>query len=149
MSTEYVPETTPELVKKFIVDFFLASDTKPPAPTEGEDPYVTSFTENGVLTMGSTNPPVEGRVAIAGVRQGMWSKVLTRHHIVNKVTQTSSNEYKLEGTVGYGLINGKSLVVDWTSEMTFSKQDLDGGKVQLENYIVYIDMSPVAAALAA
>lgn len=139
--TEYTPDISPE-IKQFITQFFLVSDTKPLAPDQGSDPYIFSFTKHGVLTMGTNSKPVQGRSAIAEVRQGMWSKILSRHHVVRKVVQKTKQEYSLEGTVEYGLVNGKSLIVEWTSEMNFSSE-----KIQLESYNVYLDMSPVVAAL--
>lgn len=94
--------------------------------------------------MGSSK--FEGTAKIVEMRQGMWTKILTRHHVVKKVFEHSETDLFLEGTVEYGLVNGKSLTVEWASHMLFDKAKFRAGTLLLEFYQVYIDMAPVIAA---
>lgn len=148
MSTDnsVYPPSVSEETRQFIIDFFVISDTKPPAIGEGGDPYVTAFTEDAIIKIGKVKQ--EGAANIAFVRQGMWSKIVSRFHIVNKVFVHSESDLFLEGTVKYGLVNGKDVTVEWAGHMVFEEEKLKEGLHLLKFYQVYVDPSPVAAALA-
>lgn len=140
------PENFSDVTQKFITDFFGISDTAPPPPSAGEDPYVTTFTPEGQLKMGATHKT--GWAEIGELRQGMWAHVATRHHVVSQVFAHSPADVFLEGTVEYGLKNGRRVTVEWASHMRFEKKGFEDGWRQLEWYQVYIDTAPVTAALA-
>jgi hypothetical protein len=131
-------------VKKFIEDFFKASDAKPPGPADGKDTYVEAFESDARLVMGISE--FNGREEIAQWRQGAWDSVVTRHHVVKKVFVYSDDEVALVGTVDYGLKNGSSVDVEWSSHMVLNRA---GGSPKLKEYHVYLDGSKLTKAIAA
>lgn len=142
--TAYPANYSDEAVQIFISDFFKASDNKPPSPDVGPDPYVTAFEDDATLVMGLNR--FEGTEKIASWRQGAWSKVVSRHHVVDKVFVHSDSEVAMIGTVDYGLANGTSVNVEWSSHMVLNRS---GGSIKLKRYQVYLDGSKLAQAVAA
>lgn len=123
----------------FLKAFYKASDVKPPA--SNADPYLSFFTPNATLVMGSAT--ILGHEGITRMRQGMWTAVTTRHHVVNDVARLSDNELLLTGTVDYGLLNGKSLRTEWAGKAVFE----DSLFTRMSFYQVYLDSAPMAKAL--
>jgi hypothetical protein len=142
--TIYPNNYNDEAVKKFIIDFFKASDTEPPLPKDGADPYVTAFEDDATLIMGLAE--FVGAESISRWRQGAWSKVVSRRHIVDKVFVLNDNEVSMVGSVDYGLANGTSVNVEWSSHMVLNRPSRD---LKLKYYHVYLDGSKLAQAVSA
>lgn len=140
--TIYPKNFSDDTVKVFINRFFKVSDTKPPQSSVSDsrtetDPYVNAFSKDAILKMGKLEPSI-GPAEIAVTRQNMWTSVVSRHHIVNKVYVLSPYEIFLQGTVEYGKLDGTSQVMEWASNMIFNKDNKDKGIVLLDFYQVYV-----------
>lgn len=142
-TTKYSPSlASNEQFKQFIVDFYKASDNKPPSPPTA-DPYLQFFTPECPLTMASKR--VEGHNEITGLRQGMWTSVTKRHHVVQHVASVDDETVLINGYVDYTLINNKDITTEWAAIMKLAKSD-EGYKMKF--YQVYLDPSVAAKALA-
>lgn len=130
------PPNFSDSTRKFLQNFFSISDTRPPLPGKGTDPYVEAFAPKGILKMG-TNPRVSGEKDIAEVRQNMWKGVAKRRHQIEKVYVFNDSEIFLRGKVTYHDEQGASSTVRWSSNMEFDQDQ------KLTNYHVYIDKTPV------
>jgi hypothetical protein len=71
------------------------------------------------------------------MRKGMWEHVASRDHKPLKVFPfgPDANEVMLQGTVSYGLKNGKPASVDWAAHAHLVKQ---GSDVKMSFYQVYL-----------
>lgn len=75
----------------------------------------------------------------------MWVSVTKRHHIVLNVAQITDNEFLINGTVDYRLINEKDLTTPWAAHMVFEDFSIESPKMKY--YQVYLDSSQAKDAL--
>lgn len=101
--------------------------------------FASYLAPDGVFRMGSY-PPVRGQAAAETFVEGFFK---TLHHVRHEVTSTyeADGQTFLEGTVTYGLPNGKEVSVPFLNRLR-----LEGDRAT--EYLIYLDPTPVVAALA-
>lgn len=101
--------------------------------------FAAFLTEEGTFRMGSY-PPVTGRASVAEFVRGFWTTVQTSAHSGIRVYDAEDARF-VEGTVTYGLKNGKTVGVPFLNRFRM-EGDL------IAEYLIYLDPTPVAAAMA-
>ncbi|RYG24971.1 nuclear transport factor 2 family protein [bacterium] len=95
--------------------------------------------EGGIFRMGSY-PPVQGPTEATEFVRGFFAGL---DHVRHEILQTyeASGQLFIEGNVTYGLKNGKEVMVPFLNRLL-----VRGDKA--EQYMIYLDPTPVAAAMA-
>ena len=101
--------------------------------------FAAFLTEGGTFRMGSY-PPVVGRPAVAAFVQGFWSALASSGHSDIRVYDAGDAKF-VEGTVTYGLKNGKTVGVPFLNRFRM-EGDL------IAEYLIYLDPTPVVEAMA-
>ncbi|KAK4046296.1 hypothetical protein OIV83_006170 [Microbotryomycetes sp. JL201] len=81
-------------------------------------------------------------------RINSWKGIATRDHTAKQVftIDQECSQVMIDGTLTYGLENGKSISVDWAAKMVFATGTQ---QLRMKEYQVWADMSPLVAALKA
>ncbi|BCR84109.1 uncharacterized protein ACHE_11511A [Aspergillus chevalieri] len=127
------PQTTSRILS-FLSAFYQTSDTE-----SAHDRYVSSFTDDATLIMGSKK--AVGRDEIRTLRHGLWTHVASRKHAPTKVFFGGEDEVMLYGTVQYVLradAEKNEVEVPWAGRVVFA---IDGEEVRMKFYQVYLDPS--------
>ena len=102
--------------------------------------FAAFLTEGGTFRMGA-NPPVVGRPAVEAFVAAFWGALDSSRHTDLRSYATDDALF-LEGTVTYGLKNGRDVAVPFLNRLRLE------GHLAAE-YLIYLDPTPVAAAMAA
>ncbi len=102
--------------------------------------FASFIAEDGVFQMGSYLP-VQGRPATESFVAGFFGTLCYTRHSGLRTYEAGENLF-VEGRVAYGLPNGKEVEVPFLNRLR-----LEGGLAA--EYLIYLDPTPVAAALAA
>ncbi|KAI7977851.1 hypothetical protein EIK77_009391 [Talaromyces pinophilus] len=136
-------------LKSFMSSFYTTSDN----PTAHNE-YANFFTKNATLIMGGKRVdgfdgmlpflPIllkeisdDGKDILA-FRKSIWTAVLSRKHVVNKIFFGEDNDMMLHGTVTYVMKHdpeGKDVKIDWAARAEFEDTQ-DGPKMRY--YQVYL-----------
>lgn len=118
-------------VKAFFEAFYAESDK----PDAFESYAQNFFTSNA--SMITPTRKANGTAEIIETRKGMWTHVKSRKHTVHKVFPfgEDASEVMMQGTVEYGLKNGKDLSQPWAGYAKLSKE---GGEVKMSYYQIYM-----------
>lgn len=101
--------------------------------------FASFIAENGTFRMGSY-PAVVGQPATAQFVDGFFKTLDHVRHVVSRIYETGDNLF-IEGEVTYGLLNGKEVTVPFLNRLKLAGD-------QAAEYLIFLDPSPVAAALA-
>ena len=101
--------------------------------------FAAFLTEDATFRMGSA-PPVHGRAAVEAFVRGFFGTIEGSRHTDLRAVAAGDALF-LEGTVDYCLPNGRSVAVPFLNRLR-----LEGGLAA--EYLVYLDPTPVMAALA-
>ncbi|KAI1490625.1 hypothetical protein F5X96DRAFT_669498 [Biscogniauxia mediterranea] len=134
-------------VKDFIASFYAASDD----PSRNEE-WVEYFAADAVLVMGDKT--AKGTEQIRRLREGMWEKVKSRRHRLEKVFPASfgpgrkgeEHEYMICGSADFVMKSGEDDVASATWAGRAVLTDVDGGRLKYAFYQVYIHSVPTEQA---
>ncbi|KAI5926563.1 hypothetical protein F4810DRAFT_707652 [Camillea tinctor] len=126
-------------VKDFIASFYAVSDD----PSRNEE-WVEHFAADAVLVMGDKT--ARGTEQIRQLREGMWEKVKSRRHKLDKMFPASfgserkgeEHEYMICGSADFAMKSGEDDVASATWAGRAVLTDVDDGRLKYAFYQVYI-----------
>ncbi|KAJ2977117.1 hypothetical protein NUW58_g7907 [Xylaria curta] len=133
-----------ERVKKFISAFYAVSDD-----ASRNEEWLDYFSPDALLVMGDKR--ARGAEEIRELRKGMWEKVKTRKHKLDKVFPAAFEahehesewrfEYMLHGSVEFELKSGEKSVGQWAGRAILTN---DGERLKYALYQVYLHILSIS-----
>lgn len=131
-----------EKLADFIVEFYAASDTRPPASEDtGHDRYVDFFTKDAQVHI---RKDAHGHKELFPFRRGMWENIATREHTIYQVYPFTSSQDNQQELVVRGNVRmvtekeGNEISSEWTARMVFEPNPSGANDYRMEEYKVYM-----------
>lgn len=145
VKNQYTPTTSSssagifdERILSFFTTFYAASDN----PSSIEEWATEYFTHDAHVTMGSK--VAHGYDEILALRKANWAgPVKTRNHVIDQIYPFGTGakdglDVFLNGSVDYGLKNGKTVALEWAGKAVFVQDPNAKHGIKFAFYHVYL-----------